>query len=428
MGARGRAHGWAQRAFAALRLPAFRTFLLGHTVSVHAFWMRITAQAWLVFELTGSKAALGGVTAAGLLPTVLISPMAGALADRYDKRRLLMAVALGTLVANLALAAVLLWGDVRVAHVVATAAVIGALRAVEMPVRQAYVVEVAGHDTLPNAIALVASTFNLARVLGPSLAGLLLAVASTGTCYVVIGLLSGATAVTLARLPSRARAGPPPAHGTWAQLRQGVHYVAGHRHVRLLVLLMGSSMVLAWTYTGMLAALAQESFGLEERGYGVLMGVSGVGALAGALWVSGRTAHGPAEVTMLVRCVGVGALGVAGLALAPNAWLGGAALMVASFCQVAFMASSNTQIQREVPDALRGSVMGLWVFTFGATAPVGALLVGFAAERVGLRLALLGGALAAVGLTLGIGLKLVQSRAPNLAARAPEPKVPPSEV
>jgi predicted MFS family arabinose efflux permease len=422
------AHPWAQRTFASLRLPAFRTFLLGHTVSVHAFWMRITAQAWLVFELTGSKAALGGVTAAGLLPTVVISPMAGALADRYDKRRLLMLVALGMLAANLALAVVLFLGDVRVSHVVATAIVVGCLRAVEMPVRQAYVVEVAGHDTLPNAIALVASTFNLARILGPALAGFLLAWAGTDVCYAVIGLLSGATAVTLARLPSRPRAAGPAGHGTWAQMRKGFTYVAAHKHVRLLVLLMGSSMVLAWTYTGMLAALAQESYGLEERGYGVLMGVSGVGALAGALWVSGRTAHGPAETTMLVRCVGLGALAVAGLALAPNAWVAGPALLIAAFCQVAFMSSSNTQIQREVPDALRGAVMGLWVFTFGATAPLGALLVGLAAERVGLRRALLGGALAAVALTLVLGLRLVAARTPRVAASAPEPEVPPPEV
>jgi predicted MFS family arabinose efflux permease len=424
----GGAGGWAQNAFAALKVPAFRRFLLGHAVSVHAFWMRIAAQAWLVFELTGSEAALGGVTAAGLLPTVVISPLAGALADRYDKRRLLMGVAIGTLLANLALAAVIFAGEVHVSHVVATAVAVGCFRAVEMPVRQAFVVEVVGHDTLPNAIALVASTFNLARVLGPALAGFLLAGAGTGTCYAVIGLLSGATAVTLALLPRRKHAQPPAPHGTWAQMRKGFAYVAAHRHVRLLVLLMGSSMVFAWTYTGMLAALAQDAYGLQERGYGALMGVSGVGALAGALWVSGRAAHGPAETAMLVRCVGLGALAVAGLALAPNAWLAGIALAVAAFCQVAFMSSSNTQIQREVPDALRGAVMGLWVFTFGATAPLGALLVGLAAQRVGLRTALLAGALAMVALTFAIGLRLIASRAPSVAHRAPQPEVPPSEV
>src|SRR5687768_5590607 len=183
--------------------------------------MRIAAQAWLVFELTGSEAALGGVTAAGLLPTVVISPLAGALADRYDKRRLLMGVALGTLLANLALAAVIFAGEVRVSHVVATAVAVGCFRAVEMPVRQAFV----GHDTLPNAIALVASTFNLARVLGPALAGFLLAGAGTGTCYAVIGLLSGATAVTLALLPRKKRTHPPALHGTWAQMRKGFAYV-----------------------------------------------------------------------------------------------------------------------------------------------------------------------------------------------------------
>jgi MFS family permease len=352
--------------------------------------------------------------------------MAGAFADRYDKRRLLIGAALGMLAANLALGLVILLGRVEVLHVTLTAIAIGCLRAVEMPVRQAFVVDVVGHDVLPNAIALVASTFNLARVLGPTLAGLLLAGAGAGPCYIVIGLLSGGTAITLARLVSRPRAPGQVHEGAWAHLMGGLRYVLAHRRVRLLMLLMGSSMVLAWTYTGMLAALARESYGLEESGYGVLMGLSGVGALAGALWVSGRVGLIPAETSMLLRCVAVGALAVAGLALAPNAWIATPALVVAAFCHVAFMSSSNTLIQRDVPDALRGRVMGLWVFTFGATAPFGALLVGFAAERVGLRTALLAGGLAAVAVTFAIGLRLARTRGavPSTRPATPAPEDP----
>lgn len=426
---------WRRRAFAALAQPAFRVFLTGHLASVFAFWMRIAAQGWLVYALTGSKAQLGLVSAAGLLPTVLISPLAGAWADRHDKRRLLIGAALGTLLANLALAAVILSGQVRVLHVVVTAVVVGALRAVEMPVRQAYVVEVVGREGLGNALALVASTFNLARVLGPTFAGLMLAGLGTGPCYVLIGLLSGGTMLTLARLPSS----PPPAvltmEGPWAHLAEGVRYVAGHARIRWQMALMGASMLLTFTYTGMLPALSQDAFHLAERGYGVLMGLSGVGALAGALWVSGRAGHAQADLRMLVRCMGLGALCVTGLALSPHAWVAGLPLALAAFFQVAFMASSNTVIQAEVPDHLRGRVMGLWVLVFGATAPLGNLGIGFLAQAVGLRPALTASSLAGALVAVALALRLARSpaaAAPGAsalsAARDPgaEPPLPPA--
>lgn len=397
---------WSARTFAALAQPRFRHFLLGHATSVHAFWMRIAAQGWLVYELTGSKAALGAVSAAGLLPTVLISPLAGALADRYDKRRLLVLGALGTMAANLGLAVVILLGHATVLLIGVTAVVVGCLRAVEMPVRQAYVVDVVGREVLGNALALQASVFNLARVLGPALAGLVLAGLGEGVCYLVIAGLSLLTALTLSRLPATARREAGDGSGAFAQLREGLRYVLGHPRVRVQMQLMGASMVLAWTYTGMLPALAQDAYGLEERGYGLLMAISGAGALAGALWVGGRAGHIASGVNLLVRLVGLGALSVAGLALAPSALLGAVPLLLAAFFQVAFMATSNTLLQSDVPDHLRGRVMGLWVFTFGATAPAGSLLMGFLAEHLGLRTALTTTSLTAVVLAALLGLRM----------------------
>lgn len=381
--------GWTAHAFAALRVPRFRLFLLGHVASVHGFWMRVAAQAWLVYELTGSKAALGGVTAAGLLPTVLLAPWAGALADRHDKRALLLLVAAGTLLGNLGLGLMVLVGRPEVSHVLVAAVTVGSFRAIEMPVRQAYVIDVVGREVLGNALALQASTFNIGRILGPALAGLVLATLGTGACYLVVAALSALAGFTLTRLPAAPRHGPPASGGSWAQLREGFLYVSGETRTRALMLLMGASMIFAWVYTGMLAALARESYGLEERGYGVLMGVSGVGALAGALWVSGRATRFPATPRLLGRLVSLGGLSVVALALAADAWAAVVPLMLAAFFQVAFMSSSNTVVQARVPDALRGRVMGLWVFTFGATAPLGSLLVGHLAEAFDLRVALL---------------------------------------
>jgi MFS family permease len=262
------------------------------------------------------------------------------------------------------------------------------LLAIEMPVRQAYVIDVVGREVLGSALALQASTFNVGRILGPALAGLVLGTLGTGACYVVVAALSAVAGFTLARLPPAPRHGPPASGSAWAQLREGLLYVRGEARTRGLMLLMGASMIFAWVYTGMLAALARETYGLEERGYGVLMGISGVGALAGALWVSGRATRFPATPRLLGRLVSLGGLSVVALALAENAWIAVVPLLLAAFFQVAFMSSSNTVVQSRVPDALRGRVMGLWVFTFGATAPLGSLLVGHLAQAFDLRVAL----------------------------------------
>jgi MFS family permease len=413
--------GWTAHAFAALALPGFRRFLLGHAASVHGFWMRVAAQAWLVYEITGSKAALGGVTAAGLLPTVVLAPWAGTLADRHDKRAMLVLVAVGTLLGNLALAVAMLLGRVEVLHVLLAAVTVGCFRAIEMPVRQAYVIDVVGREHLGNALALQAGTFNVGRVVGPALAGLVLATVGTAACYLVVAALSALAGLTLASLPRSPRPAWPASGGAWSQLVEGLAYVRGEPRIRRMMLLMGASMVCAWVYTGMLAALTSETYGLDERGYGVWMGLSGVGALAGALWVSGRSGRQPSSPALLGRLVALGGASVVVLALSPSAWLALPALLLAAFCQVAFMSSSNTQVQGIVPDALRGRVMGLWVFTFGATAPLGSLLVGQLAEALGLATALGGcGAVAVlVGLTLGGGANGPEP-APGPAAAAPD--------
>lgn len=405
------ASGWTAHAFAALRFAAFRRFLLGHAASVHAFWMRVAAQAWLVYEITGSKAALGGVTAAGLLPTVLLAPWAGALADRHDKRRLLLLVAGGTLLGNLALGVLLLLGEVQVLHVVCAAVVVGCFRAIEMPVRQAYVVEVVGREHLGNALALQASAFNVGRIVGPALAGLLLATLGTAACYLVAAACSLTAGVTLAGLPASPRHPHPHGHGAWAQLLEGLRFVHATPRIRHLMLLMGVSMLTAWTYTGMLAALTVEAYGLREGAYGVLMGLSGVGALSGALWVSARASHRPLSPRGLGLLVALGGACVVALALLPSLWLALPPLLLAAFCQVAFMSSSNALVQVQVPDRLRGRVMGLWVFVFGATAPLGSVLVGSLAEALGLVTALC----ACGTLAVASGLLLRERTSPPVA-------------
>jgi predicted MFS family arabinose efflux permease len=398
-------------AFKALGVPAFRLYMSGQAVSVIGFWMRLTAQGWLAWELTGSKATLGMVSALGLVPVVLISPWAGTLADRFDRRRLLMAVATGTATVNVITGVEVLAGWMTLPHLVVQSAAAGVFRALEMPIRQAFVSDVVGKAHLFNAIGLNAAAFNGARIVGPAIAGAILAWKGSGPCFLAVAAAAAWNVlalwrIDLARRPTRVRDGGP-----WRQLLEGMRYVVRHRRTRTLILLQVIGMVSTWGYMALLPAYAQEVLGLAESGYSQMLAVSGVGALLGALWVSARAGRIPATRNVVFGCVWAGMLCVVGFGLARSMWAAAPALVVAAFCQVAFMATANTMIQEAAPDDLRGRVMGLWVFSFGASLPLGQAALGYVAEHVGLHEAIVGGPL--VGLALSI---VVRARMPPRTA------------
>jgi predicted MFS family arabinose efflux permease len=378
-------------------------------------------QGWLVYELTSSKSALGLVSALSLLPFVLFAPFGGVVADRRDRRTLLTATQVVGAVANVALAAVLLLGDVRLWHVGVTAFVVGTVRALEIPVRNALVSDLVGPEDRSNAIGLNAAGFQLARVAGPALGALLLTLVEPAVCFLLVAAFG---CVNAAILPGLAIASPPArprTTGVRAQLAEGFRYVRDHRRTRTLLMLVFVTFVLMWPYQTFLPAIAKDVLGMGEAGYGVLLAVTGAGALLGALWVAGRAGRIPATRNVVYGLVWAGAACVSVVGLARSPWTVAPVLLAAGFFQVAFVATANTLVQESAPDDLRGRVMGIWTLVFGASYPVGSFVMGVVAERVGTLWTFVGGAVAGVAATTLIRLRMPPRDGTPSADAAPQP-------
>ncbi len=398
----------ARRTFASLAIPSYRRFFAGNVLSMLGFWIRIVVQGWLVYELTGSKTLLGTVTALGFLPFVVLSPLGGVIADRVDRRKLLMTLPVVSVAANAILGWLVLSGQVTVTHIIVIAAVVGASRAIEIPVRNAFVRDVVGMADLKNAIALNAAGFNVARVVGPAIGAGLLALLGKGPCFLVAAALNGSMILALLglRLPRRTIA--PAGGNPWRQLRAGFAYVRGHRRTRTVMLLFAITLLFTWTYQTILPAFAKDRLEMQESGYALLASVIGLGALLGALWVAGRAGSGtrPVRRHTVYGLVWAGALCVFALGFVQDVWIALPLLFLAGFCQVGFMATANGLVQESVPDALRGRVMGLWTFTFGLCFPLGSQLMGVVAQTFGIRVAWSGGALLMIVVSLIVYLRM----------------------
>ncbi len=399
------AGAWHSRTFASFSVANYRWFFVGQGTSFVGSWVRAAAQGWLVHILTGSPAALGTVAALSQLPLVL-SPLAGAVADRLDKRRLLAGLAAFAMGLSLALAALAWTGEVRVWHVMVVAALAGVEMAFEIPVRQSYVVEMVGKGHLHNAIALNSAMFNAARMVGPAAAGILMGLLSPGgpgrlasgeqvlrgiaLCFLVDGLSFLAVIFALGRIRSLPTEKEGEQDAWRGRLMAGFRYVRGDRRARVLLLLLGICTAFGWAYLALMPAFASDVLHLEERGYGFLMSANGVGAALGALWVAG---HAEAGDRRTIRRRVFGSLGlfatmVIVFSRMTHPVAAGAALALAGFGAVSFVSTSNTLIQVAVPNHLRGRVMGIWALVFGGSMPVGSWLIGHVAEATDTPLAI----------------------------------------
>ncbi|MFV1958345.1 MAG: MFS transporter [Planctomycetota bacterium] len=409
------------RTFTSLGRRDFRRYFAGHVTSVVGFWIRIVIQGWLVYELTGSRTLLGAVTAASLLPLVLLSPVGGLLGDRVDRRSILLWTPLVAVAGNATLGVLVILGSIQVGHIFVVAVVIGAARAIEIPVRNAFVRDVVGLENLGNAIALNAAGFNVARVVGPALGAVLLKVIGMGPCFLVAAAAQGAMTVALLGIHAPSSQPTRPSGSPVQQLAEGLRYVRGHRRTRTLIMLLAITILFTWTYQTVMAAFAKDRLGLDESGYSLLTSVPGVGALVGALWVAGRMGRVRPRRGLVSGLVWGGAAAVFLLGLVHQVGWAIPGLVAVGFCQVGFMASANAMVQESVPDALRSRVMGLWVFTFGLCFPVGAMLQGLVSQATSLTVTWSGGAVMTLLLSLVVWLTLPR----RSAARAPPAEVVP---
>ncbi len=359
--------------------------------------MQSVAESWLVYRLTGSAALLGVAGFASQIPVLFLATVGGTVADRANRHRILVITQTTSMVLPLILAALVFTGHVRVWHVFALAACLGVVNAFDVPARQAFVIEMVGKDDLVNAIALNSSIVNAARAIGPAIAGILVAAVGEGWCFLLNGLsyIAVITGLLMMSLPPRLRSDhPKPA---LADLTHGFRYVRNTMPVRDLLLMVGLVSFAGMPYSTLMPIFADEILHGGARGLGLLMACAGIGSLAGALTLATRS-----TVRGLGRIVAASAL-IFGVALTVFAtskifWLSAAVLLLVGMSMITQAASTNTLIQSMVPDAMRGRVMAIYAMMFMGMSPIGALVEGWIAERIGApATVMIGGAVCVAG-------------------------------
>src|ERR1051326_1110364 len=394
--------------FRALRHRNYRLFFWGQLVSLVGTWMQQTAMSWFVYQITNSKFLLGLVAAVGSAPMVLSSVWGGALADLYPKRSILVATQSAQMMCAFLLATGV-W--LRVAtpwFIMIVAALNGIAMGFDMPARQAFTVEMASREDLLNAISLNSSIVNGARVVGPSVAGLMIGAVGVAMCFFLNGLsfiavIAGFLLMRLPRFERKIEIASPGEHA-W----NGVAYSMKHPRVRTILLLFLAVGVFGWSYAVLMPAFARDVLRRGANGYGILMSASGSGALVGALIVA---TYGHLFTPRKLALGGVWLFSAALLAFAftRNFTLALLFLFVAGFGMLLFFSTSNTVLQTIVPDEMRGRVMGVWSLVFGAMIPLGSLEAGAVAHWIGTPITLAFGAIVCAASAL-VTLFVVQRR------------------
>ncbi len=368
--------------FRALRHRNFQYFFGGQLISLVGTWMQTLAQSWLVYRMTGSAFLLGAVVFASQIPVLFLGPVAGIVADRHRRHRIVIATQTAMMLQAFVFAALTLSHRIVVWEIVVLALILGVCNAFDIPARQAFIVEMVGPQDLMNAIALNSSMFNAARSVGPAVAGILVAALGEGMCFLLNGLSFIAVIAGLLMM-NVDRSG---AAGTdvrkFEQFRQGLDYVRGTPAIRSLLLLLGAASLLAMPYTVLMPIFADRILHAGARGLGTLLTSAGIGALVGALWLARRQqARGLDRVVVRVAA-GFG-ISLVLFACSKTYWLSLALLVPAGFCVMIQLGSTNTLIQSIVSNEMRGRVMGIYSMMFLGVAPFGSLMAGFMAQHFG---------------------------------------------
>ncbi|MDQ2886374.1 MAG: MFS transporter [Chloroflexota bacterium] len=385
----------AHHPFIALRHRNFRLFWTGQLVSLIGTWMQTTGQAWLVLQLTKSAWALGVVGALQFLPVMLFALFGGALADRIPKRKMILFTQSFSLVQAAALWLLIATGTVQLWHIFVLAILLGLTNAIDMPTRQAFVAEMTGREDLPNAIALNSSVFNLARIVGPGLGGLLIAWLGIAPLFLLnalsfIPVLIGLALIDVTQLHTQIKQRVEKQVGTFRSIREGLSYIKMTPAVFLIIVVIGIVSLFGINFNVVLPLFATTILNAGPAGFGFLSSTFGIGSLLAALWLAWSNQR-PSIRTMLLASI-LFCLLEALFAL--SHWYELSLLLIAfvGFAQITFTAIANTTLQTVTPDHLRGRVMGVYMLVFNGSIPLGNLFTGGLAHLFGAPIALLAGA------------------------------------
>ena len=371
------------RAWRALRHRNFRLFFGGQTISLIGTWMTRIATSWLVYRLTGSALLLGTVSFAGQIPTFLFSPLAGVWVDRLDRRQVLIWTQTLSMVQSLALAGLTLTGHITIPWILGLSIMQGIINAFDMPGRQSFMIQmVEDRRDLSNAIAINSSMVNMARLVGPSLAGMLIAVTSEGWCFLIDGI--SYIAVIASLLMMRVPAAPllRKTASTLTDLKAGWTYVSEFLPIRTILLLFAVVSLMGMPFVVLMPIFAAKVLHGGPHTLGFLMGSMGVGALISALALAARRSV-KGLVRMIPMAAAVFGIGLIGFGLSRVFWLSMIMVMVAGMGMMQGMAGSNTVIQTIVDEDKRGRVMSYYTMAFVGMAPFGSLLAGSLAHAIG---------------------------------------------
>jgi MFS family permease len=406
-----------RQTFAALANPNYRLYVSGQAVSLVGTWMQSIAQSWLVLQLTGSATALGLVIALQTLPTLVLGPYAGVVADRLDKRKLMIGLQSGMGVLALALGVLTITGTVTLWQVYVLAFLLGMNNCFENPARQSFVLEMVGPTDLRNAVSLNSVLVNVARAVGPAIAGIVIATGGIGLCFLLNALSFVAVVVSLARLDVSRLSRSIPAPRAPGQLREGFAYVRRTPELAIPLLMMALVGCLAYEFQVVLPVFAQSAFAGNASTYGFLTAAMGVGAVAGGLYVAARGRTGMRALVVASALFGLAMLGTA---LAPNLVIALVGMALVGAFSVAFLSTGNSTLQLAAAPQMRGRVMALWAVAFLGSTPIGGPIAGVVVQHFGSRAGLVLGAVACL-VAAAMGAVVARRAASRARSSAPDP-------
>jgi MFS family permease len=397
--------------FRSLRHRNYRLFFGGQTVSLVGTWITRIATSWLVYRLTGSVLLLGVVSFCGQIPTLILAPFAGVLVDRWNRHRILVVTQVLSMLQSFALAGLSFAGIITVRDLLLLQIAQGVINAFDTPARQSFVVEmVSDRADLPNAIALNSSMVNLSRVIGPSIGGVIIAAVGEAWCFLIDGLSYVAVIASLLAMRLVLREREAKTTAIREELRDGFRYVSRFPPVRSALLLLALVSTMGMPYTVLMPAIARNVLHGDSHTLGFLMTATGAGALAGAFYLaSRRTVVGLGKVIAIAACT-FGA-GLVLFSFSRNLWLSLGVLPIAGAGMMVTMASTNTILQTIVEERLRGRVMAFYAMAFLGTAPIGSLIAGVLADRIGPTNTVTLGGLACLAGGAWFGIRLPKFRA-----------------
>jgi MFS family permease len=376
--------------FSAFTSRNYRIYWIGFAISLIGSWMQTLAQSWLVWDLTRSPFWLGIVGAMPQIPSLILGSIGGVLVDRTPKRALLVVTQTGLGLSALALAVVTLLKIVTVEQVVVIAAVTGIFTAIDTPARLSFVTELVGKDKLGNAIALNSTTFNMTRLIGPAIAGLIIPWTGEGGCFLINAISFLALIIALMLMRDLPVFSPDTSVSVVAQWREAFRYVRKTRVPRSLILNVVVFSVFVFSYVVLMPVFADEILEKGVRGLGALMGSIGVGALAGGIWQATLPRNSKRGRIVIMGAFGL-CVGLLLFSFSRSFILSLCILPLVGFSSISMLASTNTLLQTYAPDHLRGRVLGFYTTAFLGFMPIGSMIVGSVANRYGAPITLFGG-------------------------------------